>query len=342
MEDANVDTIDLTLSSPEPEQRSQLPPQRQYLPSHLKKEQGTNSGGGMRVKREQGVSGSRPHHSRSHTQTINPQHLARLMDTTNPRAIKSMLLDLCKLSPALSGAVARGLAPHSMYAQGLIKQRQSNIRASAARAVKQENSGVDDAHERVKRRLAAQTRARELSQTRVRPPSTFPGGRGTQLAGGSQSVPRIKPERPFETAESDSDLDQYIPDDFPLSSQRPKTDQLPPRHASSSNFAHHTTRPIPLSHRLARVQDRPRSKTATKTCKQCHNLVEDEAGLCFYHPNPELEANGEETCRKCDEPWMEEGCEIGMHVVEQDANLDPLKRHQPSRSQSPSKRHRMF
>jgi hypothetical protein len=342
MEDTHVDTIDLTLSSPEPEQRRQLPPQQQYLPPHLKKEPGSDFGDRAQVKRERGVNGPRPHKSRSHTQPINPQHLARMMDTTEPRVIKSVLLELCKLSPALSGAVARGIAPHSMFAQGLIRQRQANLRAAAARSVKQEDSSVNDAYERTKRRLATQMSVGGPSQARVRPPSSFPSARGMQVADGSQSVPRVKLERRFGTAESDSDLDQYVPDEFPVSSQRPKTERLPLRHVSNSDFANHTSRPTSLSDRLIHAQGSSGPRTATKTCKQCHNFVEDEAGLCFYHPNPEFKANGEERCRKCDEPWKEEGCEIGMHVVENDTNLDPLKRNQQSRLHSPSKRHRVL
>jgi hypothetical protein len=340
----DVDTIDLTLSSPEPEEGRRLPPQRQHLPSYFMKEPGADS----RVKREQGAPGPRLNGSRSHTPAINPQHLARMLDTTEPRALKSMLLELCKHSPALSQAVARGLAPYSMYAQGLIKQHQANLRASAARPVKQEKNEAEIAYERTRQRLAAQTAARGSSQTRAQPSSGLPSARGSQPtprprnthSNAFQSLPRMKVERRFEVADSDSDQDQYIPDEFPVSTQRMKTERLPIRHTASPNTANRT-RPIPLTERLARVQGGTESNTATKSCTQCHKLVEDEAGLCLYHPNPELEAAGLDECPDCIEPWSEEGCAVGMHVIEKDAHLDAQKRQQPSRSQSPSKRPRV-
>jgi hypothetical protein len=345
----DVDTIDLTLSSPEPEQRRRLPSQQQRLPSYFKKEPGADSGDRTRVKREQGVPGPRPNGSRSHTPAINPQHLARMLDTTEPRALKAMLLELCKHSPALSQAIARGLAPYSMYAQGLIKQHRANLRASAARPVKQERSAEDVAYERTRQRLTAQAAARGSSQSRAQPSSSGPSARGSQptprpritQSFASQSVPQVKFERRVEVEDSDSDLDQYIPDEFPVSNQRVKTERLPLRHTASPNTANRMTRPVPLSERLASVRAGSESNTATKPCTQCHELVKDEAGVCFYHPNQELKATGLDQCPDCIEPWSEEGCCVGMHVTEQDTHLDPLKRQQPSRSQSPSKRARV-
>jgi hypothetical protein len=346
----DVDTIDLTLSSPEPEQRRRLPPQEQRLPSYFKNEPDANSGDRARVKREQGAPGPRPNRPQSRTPAINPHHLARMLDTTEPRALKAMLLELCKHSPALSEAIARGLAPYSMYAQGLIKQHQANLRASAARPVKQERSEEEVAYERRRQRLAAQSAARGSSQSRAQPSSSGTIARGSQptprprstYSAASQSVPRIKLERRVEVADSDSDLDQYIPDEFPVSAQRVKTERLPLRHTASPNTANRMTRPAPLAERLARVQAGSESNTTTKPCKQCHELVEDEAGVCFYHPNQNLKTAGSEQCPDCSEPWSDEGCAVGMHVIEKDTPSDPHKRQQPSRSQSPSKRPRVF
>jgi hypothetical protein len=340
-QDPHVDTIDLTLSSPEPEQRPRMPPQQQRLPSYFKHEPRSNFGGSTRVKDERGPQGSRLRGSQSHARPVNPQHLAQIIDTSNPRAVKSVLLELCRVSPALSGAVARGLAPHSTFAQRIIRQDQQTLRASTSRPVKQEKSYEDDVYERAKRRLAAQTSMTKSSQNRGQSQSTFQGAHGARPTG-SQSVPRIKRERHFDMADSDSDLDQYIPHEFPLSAQRAKTDRLPLPYTSNSNTVNRTTKPFSLAERLAHVHEGSGTRTATKTCRQCHNLVEDEVGLCSYHPGgPEVTAAGAVICAACNEPWVDEGCMVGMHDTQGDVELDPLKRNQPNRSQSPSKKPRI-
>lgn len=78
-------------------------------------------------------------------------HVHRILRTSDPQAIQSVLLDLCKLSPALCGAIARGLAPHSTYAQATIKkyqhQKQDAPQSGSKRpapAIKAERASIND------------------------------------------------------------------------------------------------------------------------------------------------------------------------------------------------------
>jgi hypothetical protein len=323
-QDTHVDAIDLTLSSPEPEQRPRLPLQQQQLPTYFKE--------------ERKASRIPPHTPNSRVRPIDPQHLARIIDTSSSQAVKDVLTDLCKLSPALSGAVARGLARHSTFAQGLIRHHQPTPRAPASRSHVVKKEEGQDAHERMRKRLAARKPASGSSQSRIHSPSTFSGANGVRPTG-SQSVPRVKLEQRLDVPDSDSDLDHYIPSDFPISTQKATPNKLPLRDATRPSTVNRTPSSFSLSERSAR------GRTEARTCTQCHEVVEgeDENGLCFYHKGPELKVNGKLICGECKKPWeTSTGCAFGTHVTAMNANLDSVKRHQAKRSQSPSKKPRIF
>jgi hypothetical protein len=324
-QDAQVEAIDLTFSSSDTELRSRpsQQKQKQRLPSYIKSESRSESGSTRQVKREHRTPG-RP--SQARTTSINPQHLERIIETSSSRSLRKVLLELCKLSPALSGAVARGLAIHSTFAQDIIRQHRQTSRASGSRSVRTEESSGLDARERLKQRLAARQ---------------HPTNRSNVNRGGSQSVPRIKHEPQINLDESDSDLDQYIPRDFPVVG--PMTpDRLPLRHASKSNTTNNTPK-FPFStQRKAPLHDNRPKKREIKTCTRCQETFEDLDDICFYHSGPLHKINGVDTCADCDNPWDDLGCVVSTHVAASDANLDPFKRTQPDRSQSPSKRPRII
>jgi hypothetical protein len=52
---------------------------------------------------------------------IHPDHLAQIIHSSDPEALRTVLINLCKFSPALSGAVARGLQ-NSRFSQALINK----------------------------------------------------------------------------------------------------------------------------------------------------------------------------------------------------------------------------
>lgn len=130
----DVETVDLTSSSPEPEpkpepqrQPSSIPNRhagQQRFPTYLKNEKnlshiranGIPSPGSSRSRVPANISHPLP--------SVSADHLRQIINTTPPQKVADVLLELCKSSPALSGAVARGLAPHSAWAKNTIRDYQ--------------------------------------------------------------------------------------------------------------------------------------------------------------------------------------------------------------------------
>ncbi|KAF2105803.1 hypothetical protein BDV96DRAFT_355436 [Lophiotrema nucula] len=114
-ENEQMDTIDLTNSSPEPSPRRYAVPHRSRATPAAQQTRLTDY-----VKVENQSNGpTRTAHAQGGANRID--HVYHIIRTTDPQAIQTVLFNLCKVSPALCGAVARGLAPHSTYAQSVIR-----------------------------------------------------------------------------------------------------------------------------------------------------------------------------------------------------------------------------
>jgi hypothetical protein len=345
---AQIDAIDLTLSSPEPEQRRRLPLQQQRLPTYFKSEGRSGSSHARSIKSEQDPSGTVP---RGQARAVNPQHLTRIVRSTDHQVVEAVLLELCSQSPALSGAVARALAPHSTFAQTLIRKHQANALESTSSAsgtsrppIRDELDDGQGARERIQRRLAARNDALHSGRNQIRSTSTIAGAQGSRFAG-SQTVPRIKNERqPPDLEESDSDLDQYIPRDFPVRSQQASSStRLPLRDVSSSHTTSRTPNSFSSSYTFAHGQGTRIQEPRARPCINCQEEIEaeDMDGLCFFHHGPFRLFNGKSLCGQCNKSKEQPGCGFGTHVTESDTEGDALKRHPSNRSQSPSKRPRI-
>jgi hypothetical protein len=316
-QDAHVDAIDLTLSSPEPEQLTRLSLQQPRLP----------------IKSEDRASRRPSRAPDPNARPINPQHLARIIQTSSSQAVRDVLVDLCNLSPALRGAVARGLARHSTFAQGLIRQHQHSSRAPASRspAVKKEEG--QDARERMRQRHAVRKTASGSSLHHTHPPSTRPGAQG--IRAGPETVPSVKQERPIDVTDSDSDLDQYIPSDFPVRTQQATPNRRPLLGPSVN----------PRSGRSALARATKQAETEPQICTQCDEVVEekDADDVCIYHAGPKVKENGRIMCGGCKLPWVEEPrCAFGTHDIKTTSELNVPKRHQMKQTQSPSKKPRVI
>ncbi|KAK1909568.1 hypothetical protein P3342_007739 [Pyrenophora teres f. teres] len=196
------ETIDLTLSSPEPEPQARPQPRapprltqtyisrepRQYSVSRVKYEPGQASGS---VRMPVAPQRSRP---------IHPDHLKAIICTTDKGDLQNVLLDLCKISPAFSGALVRGLTPHSAFARKMTKQHRVNTQVSGNYRINESDSdGVldedqdDDQYEALQMlptpTISASHRTRAPLQTQH---YNFP--RPSPHYHGSHSVPRIKRE----------------------------------------------------------------------------------------------------------------------------------------------------
>ncbi|KAJ4291879.1 hypothetical protein N0V90_009775 [Kalmusia sp. IMI 367209] len=119
-----VETVDLTLSpSPEPDPQPRRPPRQQQLASYLKKENRASPN----ATRDASLAGPRAQTAITTDPplpSIPADKLRQIIKTTPPARVSDLLIDLCNASPALSGAVVRGLAPHSVWAQQTIKDYQ--------------------------------------------------------------------------------------------------------------------------------------------------------------------------------------------------------------------------
>jgi hypothetical protein len=335
----DADAIDLTLSSPEPEQRPRFTPQQQRPSPYFKPESRTDPTHTRRIKSERGASSITTNSSRPHKRAVDPHHLANIIRSTDYQVVEALLLDLCSQSPALSGAVARGLARHSTFARSIINKHVSNSAVTSSRQARDSQSDGQDARDRMKKRLAAQHAARGSSQNRTHQSSSAIGAHGARSVH-HQSATRIKRERQLERADSDSDLDQYIPRDFPVSSNQATRHRLPFSDASSSHITAEGS--TPSSSLPAHIRDYDKAVLEfmpfkPKPCIRCHETVEEEDvdGMCFHHTGPLQNINGRLTCGNCQKPANDMACAFGTHVMATDTNLDAPKSYDSNRSQYP-------
>ncbi|CAO2652923.1 Nn.00g023340.m01.CDS01 [Neocucurbitaria sp. VM-36] len=311
----DVDTIDLTLSSPEPEQRPRTLPRQSQLPNFFKSEPRPDS---MRhVKNDQDKAVGHGRDAVPHQQT---RRLAQIINTSSSADLKKVILHLCQLSPALSGAVARGLAHHSPFAQGPISRHGNKPRKPTPIE--------DDAfcYERQRQRLAARNK---VKQENSRLPASVPESnqsRAMQRVDATQryavstlhdrlSTPRVKHGIPPASLDSDSDTDNvHVPGAFPRSSQRANMDRTPLRDMlESSSATNHTPKSLPVSERLASFQRE--SAKEDRLCSQCHETFTKEDDVCFYHPGREFKQEGTvATWSCCNGSLSDLGCKFGSHV----------------------------
>lgn len=124
----DVDTVDLTLSSPEPQLSSEPRSKSQSQSCHARPQHPPSSSRetrGSSPRRPVAGPSKRPYPQLpigtvSPRPTISQEHLRNIVSTAPARELRELLLHLCASSPALSGAVVRGLAPHSTWAQETI------------------------------------------------------------------------------------------------------------------------------------------------------------------------------------------------------------------------------
>jgi hypothetical protein len=254
-----------------------------------------------------------------HTQQINPQHLTQIIDTAPESALKSVLKELCKLSPALSGAVARGLATQSLFARDLIRQqeltKEQQQRPRAAVSTSADQQEGQDTCERMKQRLAAKHMESKSKKSSNHISTASSNAR--VMPSGSQSIPKIKREHPAITTESDSDLDQYIPEEFSSKLQAARPTPLPDRKSPKFNTAT-VSKSLSQLKRPVFTKRSVSDEMESSICTQCQMLLDEdeEDGVCEYHAGKKLRVDGIATCGDCCKPWYTTGCASGTHVVE--------------------------
>ncbi|KAJ6195075.1 LOW QUALITY PROTEIN: hypothetical protein J3E72DRAFT_441340 [Bipolaris maydis] len=307
----DTDTIDLTLSSPEPEPWPQSPTREQIRAppqqSHLSFRPTDNT---LRVKQEsdhvpriksdpgqpsriqttsaqpsraimdfgQSATSSRNLVAPQQARPINPSHIQSIISTVSPYALQTVLVELCQISPAFSGALVRGLAPYSTSARNMINQHRMEIDRNAAYEAMNTTSSFG--------RYSSQVNQR--SYTRQHPYS-------------AHSMPRIKrePYRPS-TPSSDSPSSQKA--------ARPTATRTPLHHLVGGSPSPNITSNVAIAtQRADEVQG-----VTPNTCTKCHELFSGDAEPCIYHPGRKVKQDdGTIVWSCCQEDMLSVGCDFG-------------------------------
>ncbi|KAJ4359995.1 uncharacterized protein N0V89_000554 [Didymosphaeria variabile] len=296
-----VETVDLTFSSPSPEpppkpQQHQRHTGQQRLPTYLNKEQGATP------IRTNGASSST---SRSQTATNNPQplpsvsaaHLRQIINSSPPQKVADLLLELCKSSPALSGAVARGLAPHSIWAQNTIRDYQRRARLPR---VKSELGNPSSSSAAVPRKSPVK---RSYGSPRTPHPK----------APVKYGIDSLEPD----TDDSLSDLEVLL--EQPSGSSKAKAVGGPSSSTYGATADQNPTQPA-LS---VRIKPEPK---ASSVCMQCNKQIQPETTCYFHVGRTKTSTQGTQktqvwTC--CNEPLNSIGCCSGDHIPLRETKLDP-------------------
>ncbi|PSN69435.1 hypothetical protein BS50DRAFT_586742 [Corynespora cassiicola Philippines] len=256
---------------------------------------------------------------------VRPEAIARIIDTSPPDALRTVLLELCEHSPALCGALTRGLALHSTYAQSLVRDRLHAAPSSIKRdpdlafgRPSPANNIKPDPNPDMTRRL--HTAGPHAMPTATPAVKRDPGARFTPTddsdSGDSLlSMPEVRPlaqkrkqdasvyakayirDSDDEDDEADDDDDE---DDFPVT-QRRRIMQNNRTPVSASTYASSSRAPLrdisggmsPASTRLAPItvglqtgSQGTEARPADKT-PVCLRCGEacSPGGQCFYHPD---------------------------------------------------------
>jgi hypothetical protein len=338
-------TIDLTLSSPEPEPEPRRRPQPWPQPRLPQRQAQLYFGreprpyGVSHVKMEasQPMTSARNPVAPQPARPINPEHIKQIINTADPRALQKVLLELCQVSPAFSGALVRGLAPHSTSAQGMISQHR--MRSQQPKVKTQDDDDSDEIYKEAKRKLARSVHttpnhSKYLAQSRGDSQSRAP-----QESHGSSSIPQVKRE-PYERSVPGWDGELHVPGAYPRT-----TSHLPTLRSPIRNTPSHSSNFNQTPRLLTKVTPQPTSihkasMPTTKTCIVCHEPFVDVDAPCVSHSGRKTrQGDGSIMWDCCGEDVDDPGCNFyGQHVTGEEPDDDsPIQRRRPSASPGPSR-----
>jgi hypothetical protein len=240
------------------------------------------------------------------------------------------VLTLCRASPALSGAVARGLAPYSVWAQAVVngaQARRGRVDQGTQRArVKTEVYGAPPKREAVASAVYV--------PGAVMPPAHVDSPAQERAAG--VRMPGAYPERSgyaeHEGSPTDSDDSDHI---VPIAGPQPRGIRTPLQPSSSrsnqpaSSFfqsqTSHTSTPTPTTQGGRTLQ-----------CSRCYKPFTEglwEPGRCIYHPSDDLVQYGNKNVFACchQDEWTL-GCKREEHISTEAAAASPLAQTQADAS----------
>jgi hypothetical protein len=309
----DVETVDLTLSSsPEPEPQPRQPqsqrqhhrfPVQQQLPSYLQGKHGktpTRTNGASSSSSRSQIAAATSHPLPS----VSADHVRQIINSSPPQKIAELLLDLCKSSPALSGAVARGLAPHSSWAQNTINDYQRR-------------TGLP----RVKSELGKPSSS---AATFLRP---SPDHRSY----GSPRTPHPKAPVKSEVDTLELESEDSLSDLDTLLEQHSRSTKGKSVAGPSSSINRAATGQAPTTihspgggrQSALSVRVKPELKNTVQSCMQCNQTI--QPGLpCFFHVGrTKMGSNKIAIWTCCSKPVNAAGCCAGEHMPLSESNRDP-------------------
>ncbi|KAJ4989963.1 hypothetical protein SVAN01_04610 [Stagonosporopsis vannaccii] len=330
-----VEAIDLTLSSPEPEPRSR---RRSY--SHAQQQQPAKTMKDGSHRRIHNINDHAQRHgstwngntSQQRQRRIDPQHVKQMIDTSNHRALRSVVLQLCETSPALCGALVRGLEPHSPWAQALISRQRAKSQIQAKDTTKTEaKTNEQDAYERMRKRLGINGDSQSpAAQIRTNRPSAGHEDRDhLRVPPNSRKVPTVKHEHRASPTDSDDSTNIV---EFSAAGRGAQTQEPTRRTTTCDSSRHHSIAHQYTGRPVARENDDSVRDQEQKLCSQCGELYEEGDVMCYFHPGHEsLARPGDIPLLTCCEKFAgEPGCRIGQHTNEELGTLTIAKRPSPS------------
>lgn len=346
-----VDAIDLTLdsSSPEPEQAPSRPRHIYNIPTP----QANTSTLEHRYSRTQSdmattnvaAPNSQFDLAAAPPKPINPAHLRKIINATDHQLLQETILELCRYSPALGGAIARKLAPRSLAAHSS-KGADSSVPSSPVDSPAPKNIvgfGKNSAN------VATHTGTPSLPVFEPEQPAERKrSGGSTRPPNGSHptSSHQTPQTRPTDYSSSASNSDKELR--LPTSSMKLKKEQgagpTPLRGnsescsaASSSRQAAPPSHATPKAGSSIKLETKNLTATTKLVCQTCRQVVTDSDGFCMFHPESLAKSEyGHLVFTCCRKMRGEEGCEIhGTHDVKQVQVPSPKtgqKRPSPDRS----------
>lgn len=336
--DTRVEAIDLTLSSPEPEVEPRYRANnhmQQHHPATAFKQEPRSSSRSVQCNSGHAQRQGSSHVPRQHSRHINPKHIKQMIDSSSHRVLRHVVLQLCQQSEALSGALVRGLAPHSPWAQALMREQQTRSRVRTQHPVKTEarvsSQGVSD-HMR-KRPGPSSAVQSSSSHPRSHHQSAAHQSRDSlRLPPTSQNSPAVKHER--QISPTDSDDSTHIVG-FPTTGRvAPREERVQPSTASSSSnyHSHGDIHAGNLAIRQNSIQVSAADKKA-ELCSQCHEYFDvSERSACYYHTGHKLPTRpGDVPQYSCCSKFVgEPGCSVGRHNNDRSETFTSHKRPSPS------------
>ncbi|KAL6154931.1 hypothetical protein ACJQWK_00836 [Exserohilum turcicum] len=326
------DTIDLTLSSPEPEPQ---PRPTQHIRAPLRQTQlyfghqpAYYTMPSVKSESSQPATLFRAPAAAQQTRLIHPTHLREIISTTSPYALQQVLLELCQISPAFSGALVRGLAPHSTCAQTIMNQLRINHERSHAGARNPNDS--DDAYEKMKKKLARPNPPSLYSNRPSEPAIESRGGQPRQESYASQTISQVKHE-PGTPSTPSSDGELRRPGPSSQKVRRPMASSTPSYIRPEGSSA--LDRKPNIS-----VKAEPTSASSAKICTRCHEPFLNSSAPCLYHPGRTVKQEDRSVVWSCcEEDILSAGCDFRPRhtAIDDDIEDTVMQRKRPSVSPAP-------